>query len=79
MKTHKVGSRCSPREVKTVNRYVAGAAPSPVEAKKVCSAPRLSAWHVLMHLVWQQMALAVVDATIVDGANADAPPVLDKV
>ena len=51
MKTHKVGTRCSPREVKTVNRYVAGAAPSPVEAKKVCSAPRLSAWHVLMHLV----------------------------
>ena len=49
MKTHKVGPRCSPREVKTVNRYVAGAAPSPVEAKKVCSAPRLSAWHVLMH------------------------------
>ena len=41
-KTHKVGNRCSPREVKSVNRFVAGAAPSPVQAKKVCSAPRLS-------------------------------------
>ena len=79
MKTHhKVGTRCSPREVKTVNRYVAGAAPSPVEAKKVCSAPRLSAWHVLMHLVWQQAALTVVDATIVDDTKADTP-VLGKV
>ena len=79
MKTHKVGSQCSPREVKTVNRYVAGAALSPVEAKKVCSAPRLSAWHVLMHLVWQQVALTVVDATIVDDDTKADTPVLGKV